>query len=181
MSRRVERLRTAVACLVLTALVFAKEAWRVVPDTKLDLTVDPLRLLGRSLHLWDPSAGAGQLQNQAYGYLFPMGPLFAGLQALGLPDWAVQRTWQAVVLCTALLGVRALASRLGLGTPGTRLLAGLAYALAPRPVAQLGAISVEVWPYALAPWVLVPRRAWASSPGAVVVAAVSMWSRNGGL
>ena len=156
MTLAVERFRAAVACLLLTALVFAQEAGRVVPDTKLDLVVDPVGLLARSLHLWDPQGGAGQLQNQAYGYLFPMGPLFAGLQAAGLPDWAVQRVWQSLVLCAALLGVRALAGRLGIGTPATRLLAGVAYALAARPVSQLGAISVEVWPYALAPWVLVP-------------------------
>lgn len=152
----VDRLRAAVACLVLTAVVFVDEAGRVVGDTKLDLTVDVGSLLARSLHLWDPSAGAGQLQNQGYGYLFPLGPLFALLQAAGLPDWAVQRTWQAVVLCTALLGARALAARLDLGSPTTRLLAGVVYALAPRPLSQVGAISVEVWPYALAPWVLVP-------------------------
>jgi arabinofuranan 3-O-arabinosyltransferase len=152
----VERLRTGVACLLLTALVFAQDAGRQVADTKLDLVVDPGGLLARALHLWDPEGGAGQLQNQAYGYLFPLGPLFWALQGAGLPDWAVQRAWQSLILCTALLGVRALAQRLGIGTPATRLLAGVAYALAARPVSQLGAISVEVWPYALAPWVLVP-------------------------
>ncbi len=152
----VERLRTTVACLLLAALVFAQEAGRVVSDTKLDLTADPVGLLARSLHLWDPEGGAGQLQNQAYGYLFPMGPFHLALQALGLPDWAVQRLWQSLVLCVALVGAKALAQRLGVGTASTQLLAGVAYALAARPVSQLGAISVEVWPYALAPWVLVP-------------------------
>ncbi|MDP3712263.1 MAG: alpha-(1-_3)-arabinofuranosyltransferase family protein [Mycobacteriales bacterium] len=155
-SGAVERLRVAVACLVLTAVVARQEGGRVVGDTKLDLTADPLGLLARALHLWDPEGGAGQLQNQAYGYLFPLGPVMLALQSAGVPDWFAQRLWQALVLCVALLGVRALAERLGIGTPSTRLLAGLAYALAARPVSQLGAISVEVWPYALAPWVLVP-------------------------
>ncbi|MCW2777963.1 MAG: hypothetical protein JWN17_1688, partial [Frankiales bacterium] len=136
--------------------MFVQRPGLLVPDTKLDLAVDPVGLLARGLHLWDPQGGAGELQNQAYGYLFPMGPFFALLQEAGLPPWAVQRLWQALVLVVAFLGVRALAARLGLGTPGTRLLAATAYALAPRPLAQLGAISVEVWPYALAPWVLVP-------------------------
>jgi len=152
----VERLRATVACLVLTSVVFAQDAGRVVPDTKLDLTVDPAGLMARALSLWDPEGGAGQLQNQAYGYLFPMGPVMWLLQAVGLPDWAAQRVWQSLVLCTALLGVRALAARLELGSPGTRLLAGAAYALAARPLSQVGEISVEVWPMALAPWVLVP-------------------------
>ncbi len=152
----VERLRTVVACLVLTAVVFAQDGGRLVGDTKLDLTAAPGRLLSRGLHLWDPLGGAGQVQNQAYGYLFPLGPFHWLLQHGGLPDWAVQRVWQSLVLCTALVGVTALAKRLGLGTPSTRLLAGVAYALASRPVSQVGAISIEVWPYALAPWVLVP-------------------------
>jgi arabinofuranan 3-O-arabinosyltransferase len=155
-TRAVDRLRTSVACMLLTALVFTQDAGRVVADTKLDLTVDPVGLLARALHLWDPQGGAGELQNQAYGYLFPLGPLAALMHAASVPDWVGQRVWQSLVLCTALLGVRALADRLGLGSPGTRLLAGVAYALAARPVSQLGAISVEVWPYALAPWVLVP-------------------------
>ncbi len=156
MTRSVERLRTAVTCMLLTALVFAQDPGRVVADTKLDLSVDPVGLLGRALHLWDAQGGAGQLQNQAYGYLFPTGPLAAVLNAMDVPDWVGQRLWQSLVLCTALLGVRALAARLEIGTPGTRLLAAVAYALAARPLSQLGAISVEVWPYALAPWVLVP-------------------------
>ena len=176
MSPLVDRLRTAVACLVLTALVFAQDAGLVVGDTKLDLTADPGGLLSRSLHLWDSRGGAGELQNQAYGYLFPLGPFHWLLQHGGLPDWAVQRLWQALVLCTALVGAKALAARLGLGTPTTRLLAGVAYALAPRPLSQVGAISVEVWPYALTPWVLIPltskgspRRAAALSGLAVLL------------
>ncbi len=45
---------------------------------------------------------------------------------------------------------------LGLGSPTSRVLAGFAYALSPRILTLLGPISIEAWPSALAPWVLVP-------------------------
>ena len=36
------------------------------------------------------------------------------------------------------------------------LVAGFAYALSPRMLTTLGTISIEAWPSALAPWVLLP-------------------------
>jgi len=71
--RRTWRFAAGVA---LVGLAFVQDPGRVVADTKLDLVVDPARFLGRSLLAWDPHAGFGQLQNQAYGYLFPMGPFY---------------------------------------------------------------------------------------------------------
>ena len=45
---------------------------------------------------------------------------------------------------------------MGIGTPTSRLVAAAAYALAPRIVSELGAVSAEAWPMALTPWVLLP-------------------------
>ena len=150
------RVRHAVVCALLTAFALSQSAGSVVSDTKLDLVVDPLRFLARGLHLWDPLGASGQLQNQAYGYLFPMGPFFVAGRALDVPEWVVQRLWWALVLCTAYTGVVALARRLGVGSGPSQLLAGLAFALSPHVLTVLGPVSAEAWPMALSAWVLVP-------------------------
>ena len=154
--RLVGTFRAAAVCVVLTAFAFLQQPGRVVPDTKVDLTVDPVRFLGRALHMWDPLGAFGQVQNQAYGYLWPMGPFFAAGHAVGAPAWAVQRAWWAVLLCLAFLGIVRLAGSLGVGTPSARLVAGVAFAVAPRLMTVLGPISAEALPMALAPWVLLP-------------------------
>src|SRR3954447_25924326 len=68
----VPRARLVTVCLGLLAFTLAQQPGRVVADTKLDLTVDPWGFLARALNMWEPRGFAGQVQNQAYGYLFPM-------------------------------------------------------------------------------------------------------------
>ncbi len=150
------RLDKAVPTAFLVALAFVQRPGWTAADTKLDLVVDPGGFLARALSLWDPLAAGGQLQNQAYGYLFPMGPFFWLGHALNLPAWVVQRLWWAVVLVLAYHGTRLVLERLGIGTGWSRVIGAMAYALAPRMVVGLGAISSEIWPMALAPWVLLP-------------------------
>ncbi|MGY1753610.1 alpha-(1-_3)-arabinofuranosyltransferase domain-containing protein [Blastococcus sp. SYSU D01042] len=150
------RYRLAVVCAGFLVLAMLQSPGRIVGDTKLDLAVDPLAFLGRALTLWEPEGAAGQVQNQAYGYFFPMGPFFALGQLSGLPTWVVQRLWFAVLMSVAFLGVVVLARRLRIGTPATALVAGIAYALAPRMISVIGATSAELIPMALAPWVIVP-------------------------
>jgi arabinofuranan 3-O-arabinosyltransferase len=167
------RRRLALVCLGFLVLSLLQQPGRILGDTKLDLVVDPVGFLGRALTLWEPEGASGQVQNQAYGYFFPMGPFFALGDLLGLPPWLVQRFWLALLLSVAFLGVVVLARRLGIGTPATALVAGIAYALAPRMVTALGATSVEVVPMALAPWVLVPLAGAARSGSARRAAALS--------
>ena len=64
-------------------------------DTKLDLQFDPGGFLARSLSLWNGDSAVGGLQNQASGYLFPMGPAFLLGHALGVPMWVWERLWSA--------------------------------------------------------------------------------------
>ncbi|MET3421622.1 arabinofuranan 3-O-arabinosyltransferase [Actinoplanes tereljensis] len=149
-------MRVATVCVLLTALSFWQQPGWIAPDTKVDLVVAPGAWLARALHAWDPAGNFGQMQNQAYGYLWPMGPFFALGKLAGVPEWAVQRLWWALLLCVAFTGVVVLAGRLGIGTPTARLVGGVVFALSPRILSEIGAVSVEAWPSAMAPWVLIP-------------------------
>ena len=153
---RLGRWRPALVCVGFLVLALLQAPGKILGDTKSDLVVDPIAFLGRALTLWEPEGAAGQIQNQAYGYLFPMGPFFALGQFADVPAWIVQRLWFAALMSVAFLGVVMLARRLRIGTPAAVLLAGIAYALSPRMITEIGAISGETIPLALAPWVLVP-------------------------
>ncbi|MFE4574359.1 alpha-(1-_3)-arabinofuranosyltransferase domain-containing protein [Streptomyces chartreusis] len=150
------RLRHMAMCLVFLALTFNTSPGQTSPDTKVDLTVDPWQFLARALQLWDGQGFAGQLQNQAYGYLFPMGPFFGIAHSIGAPGWAVQRLWWAVLMAVAYLGVVALAHALTLGSPLSRMLGAVAYACSPHVLTLLGANSVESLPLCVAPWLVLP-------------------------
>jgi arabinofuranan 3-O-arabinosyltransferase len=154
--RPTSALRQVGYATILTAFAFAQSSGQMVADTKFDLLTGPRRFLASGLRLWDPSAAFGQLQNQAYGYAWPMGPFFVVGQLVRLPPWVVQRLWWALLLCVAFFGILRLARKLDLGTPGTHVLAAFAFVLTPRITTLLGGVSVEIWPMALAPWVLLP-------------------------
>lgn len=174
-----ERWRLVAVSAALAALAFVQAPALVVNDTKIDLALEPGSFLRRALSLWDPDGSFGQVQNQAYGYLFPMGPFFWLGDLLGLPAWVVQRLWWALLLVVAFWGIVMLSRTLGVGTSTAQVIGGLAYVLSPRILTVIGPSSVEVWPMATAPWVLValvvglrrgdPRR-WAAVAALAVAA-----------
>ncbi|TFV57114.1 DUF3367 domain-containing protein [Mycobacterium sp. PS03-16] len=143
----------AAAALVLT---FAQSPGQISPDTKLDLTANPLRFLARAADLWNSDLPFGQAQNQAYGYLFPHGTFFLAGDVLGLPGWVTQRLWWALLLVAGFWGVLRVAEALGIGTTSARVVGAVAYTLSPRVLTTLGALSSETLPMMLAPWVLLP-------------------------
>ena len=143
----------AAAALILT---FAQSPGKISPDTKLDLTANPVRFLARAFNLWNSELPFGQAQNQAYGYLFPHGAFFLAGDMLGLPGWVTQRLWWALLLTIGFWGLLRVAEALGIGTPTSRVIAAAAFALSPRVLTTLGAISSETLPMMLAPWVLLP-------------------------
>src|SRR5438876_2734882 len=101
----VSRLRLVAVSLGLVLMTFWQSTGDTAADTKFDLVISPVRFLWRAVRLWDPITNAGVLQNQAYGYLFPIGPFFAGASGLGFPPWMMQRSWQSALLIAAFLGV----------------------------------------------------------------------------
>ncbi len=143
----------AAAALILT---FAQSPGQISPDTKLDLTANPLRFLSRAFNLWNSELPFGQAQNQAYGYLFPHGTFFLAGDVLGLPGWVTQRLWWALLLVVGFWGLLRVAEVLGIGTHTSRIIAAAAFALSPRVLTTIGAISSETLPMMLAPWVLLP-------------------------
>jgi len=155
LSRRWLWLVSAVAL----ALTVGSSPGQISPDTKLDLTANPLRFLGRATNLWSSELPFGQAQNQAYGYLFPHGTFFVAGRLLGLPGWITQRLWWALLLTVGFWGLLRVAEALGIGGPTSRAIAAAAFALSPRVLTTLGSISSETLPIMLAPWVLLPTMA----------------------
>ncbi len=137
---------------------------RIAADTKLDLTANPLGFLARAAHLWTPNAPMGQVQNQAYGYFFPHGAFFALGDLLSVPPWIVQRLWWALLLTVGFVGIVRVAEALRLGSPASRIIAGVVFVLSPRVLTTLGSISSETLPMMLAPWVLLPVSRALDSP-----------------
>lgn len=129
---------------------------RITFDTKLDLQLDAADLLTRSSSLWNGDWALGGLQNQASGYLFPMGPAFLLGDLLGVPMWVWERLWSAAIMLVAYEGARRLASHWpGIGAAGA-VLAGLTYMLAPRVMITVGGLSGETLPAAVLPWTVLP-------------------------
>ena len=149
------RIRLLAFCLLLVVLPFVTAPGRIIADTKLDLAVNPGAFLAHALTLWDPQQ-FGLLQQQAAGYLFPMGPFFWLGRLAALEPWVIQRLWIGAVAVVAFLGTVRLAGRLGIGTPWTRVAAGFAYAASPAGLPVIGALSNEFLPAAMLPWILLP-------------------------
>lgn len=125
-------------------------------DTKFDLFVNPGGFMRQALEPWNPQMNLGSLQNQASGYLFPIGPFFAVGDLLHIPPWIWQRLWSVLVLVAAFEGMRRLAQAwLGTGAVAS-LVAGLGYALSPRVLSTVGVLSGETLPGAVLPWTVLP-------------------------
>jgi arabinofuranan 3-O-arabinosyltransferase len=148
--------KVAALTAVVAVGLLRQQTGQIVPETKLDLVVAPWRFLVRATSLWDDLGGFGHVQNQAVGYLFPMGPTFALGDAAAIPPWVVQRLWAAALVVAAAAGCVRLASALGVGTPTTRWIGGFAYAFSPALTGLVLFQSGGQLPYAVAPWVLSP-------------------------
>lgn len=186
-------------------LCFSQAPGQVAADTKHDLAANPLGFLSQAMHAYSQVFPMGQMQNQAYGYLFPQGAFFVATDAL--PDWIAQRLWWTLVLGLGYSGMLILLRRWfsaeeiarqpRVSTNSTQskhtratlrealraqpwglMLPSALYALSPRALTTLTAISSETWPVMLAPWVLLPlvaRKPWV---GGSVIAVALMGAVN---
>ncbi len=151
--RSIDRLRTAIVCLVAYLPLLASSPGRVGADTKTYLYLDPVRLLSRAPSLWDADVALGTVTHQTIGYLWPMGPFYAVAEFAGLPDWVAQRLWLGSLLAAAGLGVRYLLRTLDWQGPGL-LVAMLAYELSPYLLHYSARISAVLLPWAGLPWMI---------------------------
>ena len=156
-SRRPPRRRDVVETVMLAVLAYVpfllSSPGRVVADTKQYLYLDPGRFLSSALWLWDPHVAAGTVPHQQIGYLFPMGPYFWLMDAVGVPDWVAQRLWLGTISLLAALGARWLFRMLGVRRTGA-LAGALVYMLTPYQLAFTARISVLLLAWAGLPWLV---------------------------
>jgi len=146
-------------------VLLANAPGRMVFDTKLGVDIDPAGFLAGLWHLWDPLNTLGALQDQAVGYAVPMAPFYLAGQVAQLPVWVTERLWMSLLVASGFAGLAALAGALGIGSPRSRLLAGLAFALWPTFTVVIGSTSVAALPGLLAPWAVLPLAAAVRGPG----------------
>lgn len=145
------------AVFLISLLVFVStDTGRMIFDTKLGVDIDAAGFLSRLWQLWNPLEWFGMLQNQYIGYAIPMAPFFLLGQLAHVPGWLIERLWLAVLITVGFAGLVKLARALGVGTDGTRLLAGAMFVLWPTFTVTIGSTSAGTLPGLVVPWVTLP-------------------------
>jgi arabinofuranan 3-O-arabinosyltransferase len=138
------------------ALAFLQRPGWATSDTKVDLHVDPGGFLADVASVWAPSIDLGAVQGAQYsGYLWPMGPVFALLDGIGLTPWVAERVWLGLLFAASAWGMLKLLDEL-VGTPRAvpHLLGTGFYLLNPYTVIFSARTSVVLLGYAALPWLL---------------------------
>ena len=151
--------------LAVFGVLLANAPGRMVFDTKLIVDIDPWGYFTGLWHLWDPTNTLGALRNQAVGYAIPMAPFYLLGRLAQLPVWLIERLWMSLIIAVGFAGLVRLAGALGIGSPASRLLAGLVFALWPTFTIVIGSTSASVLPGMLAPWAVLPLVAAVRQPG----------------
>ncbi len=190
--RRESSIPLGLAVLAVVASVAQRPGLRVA-ETKVDLHVSPVSFLHDVLSAWTEQTSLGHVFAGQYGgYLWPVGPWFAGGDALGLPAWLVDRLWIALLLALSAWGmVRLLDELIGRPRGLGHLAGGLLYMLNPYVVTYMGRTAIALLATAALPWLLIcvhrglrePRRLWwpalfalvLTSTGGGVNVAVTAW------
>ncbi len=182
MSDRFRRHPDRIAALILALMAYVPilltRPGNVSADTKSYLTLDPSAVLRQAVSMWDPSVGAGTVPHQNIGYLFPLGPYYWLMEAIGSPDWLTQRLLWGTMVFAAAYGMYRMARWLGWTFTGA-LVAACAYGFSPYLLSYLARLSVILGPWAALPWMILlaskaaRTRSWKpAAQFAVVVALV---------
>jgi len=142
--------------LLALVVLAANHPGRMVFDTKLGVDIDPAGFYARLWHLWNPLEWLGTLQDQYIGYAFPMAPFYLVARVIGVPVWLTERLWMSLLIAVGSLGLTRLAAALRIGSPRSRLLAGLVFALWPTFTILVGSTSASILPGIIAPWAILP-------------------------
>src|SRR5688500_3596839 len=164
-------------------LAFAQRHGRTYVDTRVELTADPSLFLDRVASVWSPTLDLGHVQSgQFIGYLFPMGPWFAGAERLGIAPWVAERVWLAALLWLAGWGtVRLLDALYARRRGAVHAVAAVLYLANPYVVVQANRATASLLAYVALPWLLLAAHRGLREPGrwrwpaviALVVAASS--------
>ncbi len=129
---------------------------RMTFETKLGVVADPFGFLHDLGTLWQDRGGFGGIADQYIGYAFPTLPYYALAHLARLPVWLAERLWMSLIVAAAFWGALRLAERLRVGSPATRLLGAVGYALWPTFTIVIGSTAAAALPGAVLPWVLLP-------------------------
>ena len=149
-------------------VLLANDPGRMFFDTKLSVDLNPYGYYASLWHLMDPLNTFGALNNQAVGYAVPMGPFYLAGQLAHLPVWLTERLWLSLIIAVGFGGLVKLADALGIGSPASRFLAGLVFALWPTFTIVIGSTSSAALPGMLAPWAVLPLTTAVRGRGGVV-------------
>lgn len=156
--RRLTRDHAVMAFFVIFSILLAfwQAPGRATADTKIDLHVDPAQFLKSVASVWTPTTDLGNVHASQYsGYLWPMGPFFYVLHAIGLGSWPVERIWLAALFALAAWGtVRLVDVLVGRPRGAVHLVAGAFYVLNPFVVVSVARSSIDLLGYASLPWLL---------------------------
>ncbi|HEY6312144.1 MAG TPA: alpha-(1-_3)-arabinofuranosyltransferase family protein [Streptosporangiaceae bacterium] len=149
-------------------VLLANDPGRMFFDTKLSVDLDPVGFYAGLWHLMDPLFSFGTLNNQVIGYAVPMAPFYLAGHLAHVPVWLIERLWLALIIAVGFGGLVKLAEALGIGSPVSRLLAGLVFALWPTFTIVIGSTSASALPGMLAPWAVLPLVAAVRGKGGVL-------------
>lgn len=138
------------------ALAFAQRPGSVFLDTRIEMTLDPVRFLQSVASMWSSTGDLGHFQGgQFVGYLVPMAPWYAFAHTIGLSTWLAERIWMGSLLLGAGLGAMLLVRRLFPQSSWiARTVAAVLFLANPYVVVVIGRTSVWLLMYAALPWLL---------------------------